>query len=964
MLQTFGRYTIEKKLGEGGMGIVYLSIDPGLNRRVAIKVITSDDQEMLERFQREAQAVAKLKHPNIVQVYEAGTIDKKPYFTMDYIEGFSLEKLAQSRTPELFPKIARVILQTASALQYAHSRGIIHRDIKPANILIDKSGKAFITDFGLAKQLTGVGRSLTISGTVIGTPEYMSPEQAQGKKDQMDQLSDIFSLGATLYYCLTGQPPFQSQELFEVLSKVVYEDPPLPGAIVRIVPKDLETICLKCMEKDKSRRYQSVAELAEDLRRYLSGEPVAAQRASTISKIWRRVKKNKPAAAGIALGLAVTCAAGIIWLYSSAQTAGKAAKYLKEAQGLYYEYKYEEALAVCEKVLELSPLNIEADELKEECLRAIKKKASEGKMTKEELERRTKTTALLDRARSLVDVEDKRKLAKQALEIDPDCSDAYLVIALTYKAEKDYNRAYEYFTKAINTSPNPAYVYYERAIITADIFNRPKDALPDFKKVIELDPNSYMGYYSNGVGEMAMGNLDKAIDHLNRAIKLKPNYTSAYLARGLAYSKKNDLDRAISDCDKAIELKPDEAYFYYNRGVIYGDKEKHEEAIADYTKAIELNPQYVFAYNNRGTAYIELKDYNAAITDLSKAIDLDPKDPLHHYNRGRAFHEWGHYDFAMVDFSKAIELDPNESGFYHSRGLSYLSMKDYDNTIRDLTRAIELNPSFAAAYFNRALAYHKKNEDISAIADLNRAIELDPKDANAYFSRGNAYDGIGEYVKAIDDYNRAIKLNPNKAELYNNRAGTYLNMKDYDLAIADCTKAIKLGPQLAMPYRNRGKAYFAKGDYARTIADYTKAIGLEPQYAPNYNCRADAYLNAKDYDRAIADYTIVIQLTPGGAISYVNRGAAYNNKANKITASAGAVYKELLDKAMADYNKAIALDPKRPETYYNRALLYARKNQFRLAGVNAEQYLRLAPEGPFATELRLRILEWRSKEEK
>ncbi|MBI4713485.1 MAG: serine/threonine protein kinase, partial [Planctomycetes bacterium] len=310
----FGRYVIESKLGQGGMGIVYLASDPSLDRKVALKVITSTDKDAVERFLREAQFIAKLQHPNIVRVYESGTVGNQHYFTMDYIEGTSLLKLIMTRKLTS-QSIARVIQQVASALDYAHSQNIIHRDIKPANILVDKDGRAYVTDFGLSKRLSGLDRSLTIEGALVGTPDYMSPEQAKGNKKEIDYRSDIFSLGSTLYQCLTGCLPFPGKELYEVLTKIINKAPSPPHALRPMVPTDLESICLKCLDKDKTKRYQSGAELAIDLNRYLDGAPISARRTSSIIRFWQTAKKNKIASLGvvsIALAGAVLLLTGVI----------------------------------------------------------------------------------------------------------------------------------------------------------------------------------------------------------------------------------------------------------------------------------------------------------------------------------------------------------------------------------------------------------------------------------------------------------------------------------------------------------------------------------------------------------------------------------------------------------------------------------------------------------------------------
>ncbi|MEW6027817.1 MAG: serine/threonine-protein kinase, partial [Planctomycetota bacterium] len=291
----FGRYRVLKKLGQGGMGTVYLAVDPVLDRQVALKVTPLEGIEATARFMREVRSAAKLKHPNIVQVYEVGTQGKFHYFTMEYIDGSSLEGFIDGN--KLSPmRIAGIICDIASALHYAHGQGIIHRDIKPGNILIDSQGKPYLTDFGLAKELAMSGRSLTMSGTVLGTPDYMSPEQARGESGRIDARSDIFSLGATLYYCLTGLSPFKDSDLYQVLNRVINKEPVLPTKTIRNLHRDLETICMKCLEKEPSRRYQTAQELADDLKRFIEGETIKARRSGLITKLIKKARRNKPAA--------------------------------------------------------------------------------------------------------------------------------------------------------------------------------------------------------------------------------------------------------------------------------------------------------------------------------------------------------------------------------------------------------------------------------------------------------------------------------------------------------------------------------------------------------------------------------------------------------------------------------------------------------------------------------------------
>jgi solute carrier family 1 (neuronal/epithelial high affinity glutamate transporter), member 1 len=274
----FGDYELLGEIARGGMGVVYRARQVGLNRIVALKMIKAGEFAgpiEIQRFQLEAQAAANLQHPHIVTIYEVGERDGQHFFSMDYIEGPSLTQLIRERsiTPE---KGAEYLQAIAEAIDYAHQQGILHRDLKPSNIMIDVGDHPRLTDFGLAKRLGSQSR-MTQSGSVLGTPPYMSPEQASGRGDKVGRASDIYSLGAILYDVLTGRPPFQADTPLETLWQVMETEPPLPRTINPAVPQPLETICLKCLAKNPHDRYATAGQLAEELGRYLRGEPILAR---------------------------------------------------------------------------------------------------------------------------------------------------------------------------------------------------------------------------------------------------------------------------------------------------------------------------------------------------------------------------------------------------------------------------------------------------------------------------------------------------------------------------------------------------------------------------------------------------------------------------------------------------------------------------------------------------------------
>lgn len=299
--RSFGNYEIRERIGQGGMGVVFRARQADLGRSVAVKMIRSGplaSASELARFQTEARSAATLKHPNIVTIHEVGEQDGQPFFSMDFIEGESLADLVQRRSPA--PKRAAGYVKTvAEAIDYAHSQGILHRDLKPANVLIDLEGELRVTDFGLAKTLDAdADAGLTESGAAMGSPGYSPPELAVGRSAELGPASDVYSLGAILYDLLTGRPPFLADTPLETFRQTMDEVPVPPRLLNRKVPRDLETICLKCLEKDPAHRYQSAGELAAELGRFTRDEPVETRPISPPTRLWRWGRRN-PALAGL-----------------------------------------------------------------------------------------------------------------------------------------------------------------------------------------------------------------------------------------------------------------------------------------------------------------------------------------------------------------------------------------------------------------------------------------------------------------------------------------------------------------------------------------------------------------------------------------------------------------------------------------------------------------------------------------
>ncbi|MCY3017971.1 MAG: protein kinase [Planctomycetota bacterium] len=343
--QTIGPYTLLRLLGRGGMGAVWEAHDTRLNRRVAVKVMVAGEDASAnetERFKREAQNSAKLRHPNIVPVHDFGVERGRHYLVMDLVDGVMLGDALRQRQFTYREK-AQLLEKVARAVQYAHEQGVIHRDLKPSNVMLEQKGggissftaaegtpppaspqsaianpqplEPLVMDFGLAKDITQ-DSSLSQSGQVMGTPAYMSPEQAEGRTREVGPCSDVYSLGAILYEMLTGRPPFTGENVMQVLRATLTDDPVPPRQIAPGVPRDLETICLKCLHKRPERRYASAAALADDLKAWLNGEPISARPASLAERAIKRVRRN-PAVYGVsAVALVVIVAVTVVFMVS------------------------------------------------------------------------------------------------------------------------------------------------------------------------------------------------------------------------------------------------------------------------------------------------------------------------------------------------------------------------------------------------------------------------------------------------------------------------------------------------------------------------------------------------------------------------------------------------------------------------------------------------------------------------
>jgi serine/threonine protein kinase len=305
----FGKFELLQQVGVGAFGTVYKARDPQLDRVVAIKIPRAGNlagQEDFDRFLREARSIAQLRHPGIIPIHEAGQTDGTPYLVSEFVEGVTLSDLLTTRLPT-FPESVQLTAAVADALQYAHNHGVVHRDVKPSNIILSEDNKPRLMDFGLAKRDAGE-ITITVDGQVLGTPAYMSPEQARGEAHKVDGRSDVYSLGVILYRLLTGELPFRGNTRM-LLHQVLHDEPKPPRRLNDRIPRDLETVCLKCLEKESPKRYGSAELLGADLYHWLRGEPILARPIGRSERLWRWCRRN-PVVAGLSSGLTIALVTG------------------------------------------------------------------------------------------------------------------------------------------------------------------------------------------------------------------------------------------------------------------------------------------------------------------------------------------------------------------------------------------------------------------------------------------------------------------------------------------------------------------------------------------------------------------------------------------------------------------------------------------------------------------------------
>lgn len=940
MPQSFGRYQMKRHLGCGGMGAVYLVYDTQRHQELALKtVLTGKAPLLLKRFAKEAKAMAKLSHPNIVKIYDVGEIGEIPYFTMDFIQGTDLDNLAEQKKISIRGAV-EIVQKVALTIHYAHSKRVLHRDIKPSNIMVTPAGEPIVMDFGLALDMES-NTSGSHSGIPIGTPAYMSPEQVGGKRKEMDERCDVYSLGALLYKLLTGLPPFQGLQhriFWEVLSK----DPTPPSKVAARVPLELDKICLKAMAKEKSWRYQTAEEFAQDLERFLNKLPVLATLPGVRYKMTKWIRRNKLVAglAGFSFTLAVIAMIAGFLLWKSSVPKVKM-KTIPDKLSIAREY--------ANKTIGKPSANKPNENIPPRTIHDYNNIYS------------FPLHSTSNNAPKLIEL-------NEDIARNPESASAYAARGLAYAKKGQLESAIAAFDKAVQLNPKLVEAYVNRGTTHAQIGNTER-ARADYYKAIALDPASATTYNNLAALLQNSGDLEGALCNYEKAIGLDPCLAQAYYNRGVILYHKGDKEGALANYDKAMTLNPGLALTYMERGVVLAEKGELEKALADFNKAIELDSKIAKAYANRGVIFHTKGNQERALAEYDKALALEPglasvqeyrkalltmpgtvndgnkigrsqSTNAEEYNkRGLSRYTAGDMEGAIEDYNLAIAYKPNWAEAYNNRGQARYGKGDREGALADYNKALSLQPDLLLAYDNRARLFYETGDPHRALADCDQILSRDPKFTSAYNNRSLLRLQLGDVEGAYADCTKTLELDPKYASAYNNLGQVLAKKGNVEGALAAYNQAIAYDPKLADAYNNLGTIFCSKGDIDRALCEYNKAIQCQPKFAGAYHNRAIAEYQKGDFQGALTDSNLAIQINPGFTDAYNFRGCSLLAQ-NKV------------EEALADFTKAIQLDSQCAVAYRNRATAWQKKGDHLAASLDFRRYLELVPDAPDASELK------------
>jgi tetratricopeptide (TPR) repeat protein/tRNA A-37 threonylcarbamoyl transferase component Bud32 len=922
-------YEILAEIGKGGMGVVYKARHLRLNRLVALKMILSGSQASdsdKARFRHEAQAVARLQHPNIVQIFDVDEHLGNSYFSLELVEGGSLADRLKAG-PLSVAESARLIEVLARAVQFAHELGVVHRDLKPANILLahrrheDSSTSGTeeacwagtvpkVADFGLAKTLDDDLHN-TRSGMVVGTPAYMAPEQASGK-GPVGPAADIWALGVLLYQASTGKLPFTGDTPMDVLVQVTQSEPLPPSRHVPSLPRDLQTVILKCLEKDPRRRYASALDLAEDLSRFLGHEPILARPVSGLERAARWVRRRPATSMLLAVAsLAFFSLLGILAVQVRAEQARQekleaetdaAVEKARQAarRGAWSEVRafLEEArtrvarepgLASRREEVEALAREAEGQEAARKAFHSFVKARDDAlfqaSLTTDAPAQRERARQKLLDTLALMGGSGSRPPAPPSYATEEEASEVLasgyeLILALAEvtarrmprqtgrEAAEAAKRGLAILEVAGRMKIRSRAYHLMRARLLGSL-GLLKEPLAEEKAAAALPLQSANDHYLAGIELFRAGDLGRADDRFSAALRLQPAHFWARYFQALCHLQTDNLPAAQASLTACLMQKKDAPWIYVVRGYVLGARGKLAASEQDFQHALEIlkgrgDPGiYYVLFNSRAVIRMHMGDHEGAEEDLRRAAALMPDQVQAFLSLAHSWGGWSNaekearpWGAAMRMMNKAVE-----------NGEAAFRRKDIESE------------ALAELYRQRFLLATRAGDRLRAQADLEAALALEgvaPEvRARLHRERGHLLFRGGLYHAAADAFERTLALTPGDAEAWRWHGEAMLRCRKPHRASTSFTRSRELAPMPdAGTSRGRGVALLQLGLAKEAVEDFSDAISLAPRDGSLRIQRGEAHLAARAWKLAEADFDSAITLGAGGPTTLLGRGTA------------------------------------------------------------------------------------------
>jgi len=793
------RYRIESMIGEGGMGKVFKAHDQDLDRTVALKLVRTElasDPGSMQRFKQELLLASRISHRNILRIHDLGDVGGVKFISMAYVEGRDLhDVIAQSgRLP--LERALNIAKQLAGALEAAHAEGVAHRDLKPRNVLIDLDDHVYVSDFGLAKSLEGEASTMTRVGEVLGTPRYMSPEQAESKP--ADQRSDIYSLGVMLYEMFTGDAPFTGESSMQVMFQHVQQKPKDPRLVNRELPEYLSKIVLKCLEKDPALRYQSAREVLQDLE---AGTPptrvVRLRIAETGYPKWLMAGMAVVVLLGVAVlirpvrdlllgrsSVTVTSKPAPVSVANDTFLALMPLRVIGGQEALKYEADgIVDALsaklfsmknvhlappAEVEKVKATDPLDKIARQLG---VKMVLQGTVQGAGDKIDVVltlndaagRRLWTKEFPGVRQDLLTIEDQiYNELLGALALKPTSEE----LARTSSRPTENVAAYELYLKGRNLMRGNR----EAKTLQA--------ALSLFDQATQKDSGFALAFAGAADASLQMYRLtkdttwsQKALGAAQHAQTLNDELPEVHFALGNVYNATGKTAEAIVELKQALSLAPNSDEGFRRLANAYMAAGQKDDALKTYQRAIDVNPYNWQNFNRLGTAYFQLGQNQKALDAFRKVVELAPDSSAGHENVGVAYYQMGKFAESIPAFEQALKIAPSES-LYSNLGTANYYLGRLPEAVKMWEKAEELNPNSQAGQGNLADGYRWSGQLDKAKATYNRAIALaykdlqvNPRDASTLGYLGVYYAKIGDSKRGLEFIRRARGIDPNDTDL-------------------------------------------------------------------------------------------------------------------------------------------------------------------------------------------------------